>query len=273
MIRRSKKRLKKEKKKNSKISRSQKKATISSPQNFLHFSHSGLEGNFEIETIPPEYKALFKKLGISKAQIKDPETKKEILSAIENVLVEETKTHGEDAVNEKLQRLTKGTSRSSDSSLPPPPPTPPPTPLEKEAPVHFEVQEESTTLVEDSVDGSETQEEVFQTDPPEVPCSPDDPAQDNALARALKERAGGLRQTPTVSVKRPPRDGKDAAMDMIKDHGGLTALKHVERISRGPIEDTSLEGALADSLVKFRVRLREDETDDEESDWSSDDNL
>eukprot|EP00475_Leptophrys_vorax_P037641 TRINITY_DN6512_c0_g1_i4.p1 TRINITY_DN6512_c0_g1~~TRINITY_DN6512_c0_g1_i4.p1 ORF type:complete len:266 (-),score=96.81 TRINITY_DN6512_c0_g1_i4:39-836(-) len=63
-----------------------KQSVISKPTNVKHLQHIGYdpEKGFQVENIPPEWKAYFKSAGIKAKDLQDPETAKQVMKALDN---------------------------------------------------------------------------------------------------------------------------------------------------------------------------------------------
>ena len=93
------------------------KRAIGAPSNFRHLAHIGFDPNtgFDIKNIPPEWKSLFDKAGITKEQLENKDTAKFIVDFVQS--------KGGPAPEKQPAPSTSSSPSKTNRGPPPPPPS------------------------------------------------------------------------------------------------------------------------------------------------------
>ncbi len=110
-----------------------KRPVISGAKNFVHVSHLGFSGKNGFGDIPPEWKEIFKRAGVSEEELKDKKTAKFIMKTIATADIDlpplptqMTPSHQQQATTVSSAPVPPPPPTSSGGGPPPPPPPPGP---------------------------------------------------------------------------------------------------------------------------------------------------
>jgi hypothetical protein len=234
---------------------------IGAPSNFQHLAHIGFDPvtGFDVKNIPPEWKILFDKAGVTKEQLENKDTAKFIVDFVQS----KGGPNGAAATN------PPSAAAAAHRGPPPPPPSkssrgPPPPPPARTDLV------KSLPNVQSGVSGVKTPEGAPPT--PQAPLS-------NILSQRVAHSSNDELKGDSQKLTRPPADGsRHNLLQSIRDGGGLSMLKPAAEspaaASQGTLEPESTDlmaSLLAKALADRNKKIAHSDSDKNNSDDDDDD--
>jgi hypothetical protein len=234
-----------------------KASVISKPTNVKHLQHIGYDPDkgFQVENIPPEWKAFFKSAGIKAKDLQDPETAKQVMNVMESY-----------AANNDLSAPPPAPPAPGAPAAPPAGRSAPPPPARRGAPAPAASPAAGKAPPAPAA--------------PAAPAPPPPPAAPAAPAPPPAPAAGG------GSKKGPPAPARGDLLSEIQNGRNLVKLKPVDNssdagnASSGPggakapapskapaSSGDDLQSALQKVMAARRQAVQDTHAEEEEDDW------